>query len=198
MRELETDGAGDRARTAGPRRRASRPGAAPRMLPWLAGPSGESRHARSYHELDEHLRTLIDSMRGEPDLAARTESLAAVARGERELARLYAREFPPSVGAGRHTRGQVDALVTSAELIDAIVVATRGALGARVVLASWTEAPWDAAAPALRRLAGTTDPAARARALDEIRGELSAHLDQTATESLVDLVEVERAHSVRW
>jgi len=197
MRELNTDAhACDQAGAASPRRQGTRRGGSQRMLSWLADSSSRNgRRIRSYHELDQYVRTQLDTMRGEPDLATRTERLAAVARGERDLARLYAQAFSPSTGGGSDTGGQVNALLASAGLINAIVVATLGALGARVALPSWTEAPWNAAAPALQLLATTTDPAARARALDELRAQLSSHLDQTATESLRELIDIERTHA---
>lgn len=188
----------DQAGAASPRPLSTCPGGSERVLSWLADSSSRDsrRDIRSYHELDEYVRAQIDKMRGEPDLAARTDGLAAVARGERDLARVYAQTFSPSADAAQHTSGQVNALLVSAALLDAIVVAIRGALGARVVLPSWSEAPWDAAAPALRLLATTTDPASRARALDGLRAQLSSHLDQTATESLIELIDIEHRHSL--
>ncbi|MCD2191880.1 hypothetical protein LQ327_00560 [Actinomycetospora endophytica] len=153
--------------------------------------AGRSCPARSYAELDDQVRGLLARMRGEPDLAVRTLLLTALAHAERRLAVLHPCVFPPDPT----TSEQAESMSASALLVEAVTIASRGALGERVALPFWTGAPWSPGVPALLALATTTDPGARGRALEELVSILRPHLGTTATECVAELAAVEHHHA---
>lgn len=153
--------------------------------------TGNRSCAAEYAELDEHVRGLLARLRDEPDLAARTAHFAALARSERRLAVLHPSIFP----GAPITAEQAESLRWSALLVAAVTLASRAALGERLALPVWTRAPLSSAAPALREMATTTDPARRARALEAMVSRLRPHLGSTATECLAELAVIEDLHA---